>query len=137
MPCDYYSMDSFFWLVSKRVQAQNIPRCIGKRPLVSQNKLWYGISMLKLVDFYADWCGPCHQMEPILTELKTELEGKIEFEMLDVDDPQHQSKVQDLGVMSIPTYVIEKDGEEVARKIGAMPKETMLHWIESVLQETQ
>ncbi len=76
-------------------------------------------------------------MEPILTELKTELEGKIEFEMLDVDDPQHQSKVQDLGVMSIPTYVIEKDGEEVARKIGAMPKETMLHWIESVLQETQ
>jgi thioredoxin 1 len=91
--------------------------------------------MLKLIDFYADWCGPCHQMAPILQELEQELAGKLEFVELDVDDPQHQAKVQETGVMSIPTYLIEKDGEEVARKIGAMPKESMLYWIESVLKE--
>ncbi len=87
--------------------------------------------MLKLIDFYADWCGPCQMMNPILAELEKEMLGQVEFVKVNVD--QEQSKAADYGVLSIPTYVIEKEGKEMSRKIGAMSKETLKNWIQPYL----
>ena len=69
-----------------------------------------------------------------MKELEEELAGKLEFAELDVDDPANQAKVQGAGVMSIPTFIIEKDGEEVDRKLGAMPKDAMMQWIQQCLE---
>ena len=80
--------------------------------------------MIKLLDFWAEWCGPCKFMTPILEEIKTELAGKVEIEEINVDEKQDMAaKYQ---VMSIPTYVIEKDGKEVERIIGATAKDNLL-----------
>ena len=84
-----------------------------------------------LLDFWADWCPPCKVMNPTIDELEKELAGKVEFVKYDVD--QNASAAQKYGVMSIPTYVIEKDGKEVARVSGAKPKEEFKRWIEEHL----
>lgn len=80
--------------------------------------------MLKIIDFWATWCGPCKMMEPILGEIKQELVGKAEVEEIDVD--QQPDQASQLGVLSIPTYVIMKDGKEVDRIIGFTPKQAFL-----------
>jgi thioredoxin 1 len=80
--------------------------------------------MIKLLDFWAEWCGPCKFMEPILEELEKELSGKVKIEKINVDE--NQDKSQEFGVMSIPTYVIVKDDKEVERIIGATSKENLL-----------
>ncbi|MBD3365912.1 thioredoxin [candidate division WWE3 bacterium] len=84
--------------------------------------------MTKVIDFYADWCGPCKVMKPIFAELKEEYEGKVEFESIDVEE--NGSMASKYQVMSIPTFVILKDEKEVARRLGAMPKEAFKSWIE-------
>ena len=87
--------------------------------------------MIQLIDFFAEWCGPCKIMEPIFIELEKEFEGKVEFKRLDVEaEGEMAAKYQ---VMSIPTFVILKDGKEKDRKIGAMPKELLRAWISSNL----
>lgn len=72
-------------------------------------------------------------MKPVVEQLKKEMADTLEFVEIDVDDPQHQEKVMRAGVMSIPTFVLERDGEEIDRKLGAMPKDAMVAWIQSHL----
>ncbi|TSC63670.1 MAG: thioredoxin 1 [Microgenomates group bacterium Gr01-1014_93] len=80
--------------------------------------------VVKLLDFWAPWCGPCKIMNPIIEELEKELGGKVEFVKINVDEDPAQS--QKYRVMSIPTYVIEKDGKEIGRKIGVTPKAELI-----------
>ncbi len=80
--------------------------------------------MVKLYDFWAPWCGPCKMMNPILDELEKQFEGKVEFVKINADeDPATTAK---FGVMGLPTFVVEKDGQEVNRRVGFTPKEEMV-----------
>ena len=72
-----------------------------------------------LVDFYADWCGPCKMMAPVVAELAAEYEGKCKVFKCNVDE--NMNLAQKYGVMSIPNVVILKDGQLADRKVGAMP----------------
>jgi thioredoxin len=72
-----------------------------------------------LVDFYADWCGPCRMVSPILESLSREYEGKVKFVKINTDDSQELA--MKLGIMSIPTVMIFKGGEMKARIVGAGP----------------
>lgn len=69
-----------------------------------------------LVDFFAEWCGPCKMAAPVIEELAGEYEGKLVIGKIDVD--QNQETAGKFGVMSIPTIIMFKDGEEVDRKTG-------------------
>ncbi len=88
--------------------------------------------MITVLDFYADWCGPCKAMDPILHEVEEELKGKLTFEKIDVDAETERSA--EFGVMSIPTYVVMKDGQEVARMIGYVPKSEFKSKLESYIK---
>jgi thioredoxin 1 len=87
--------------------------------------------VLKLVDFTAVWCPPCQMMKPVFAELEKELAGRVAFEAVDVDNNPERAK--HYGVMSVPTFVLEKDGTEVGRLIGAQPKEEMKTWLNKYL----
>lgn len=73
-----------------------------------------------LVDFYADWCGPCKMIAPIVAQLATEYEGKVKVGKLDVDS--NGLTAQNYRVMSIPTLLIFKNGQVVDTIVGAVPK---------------
>lgn len=77
--------------------------------------------MIKILDFWATWCGPCKFMEPVIEELEKEYHGKLEIEKINVDENQELAAKH--GVMSIPTYIIEKEGIEQERIVGATQKE--------------
>ncbi|MBI2040153.1 thioredoxin [Candidatus Microgenomates bacterium] len=84
---------------------------------------------VKLLDFWAPWCGPCHVMTPVLEEIKKEMGDKVEIEEINVDEkPEEASK---FGVMSIPTYIILRDNKEVGRKIGVTPKAELIKLLQS------
>lgn len=74
-----------------------------------------------LVDFWAEWCGPCKRLEPIIEELAEDMQGDVAFGKMDVDE--NNEKPSEFGVSSIPTMAIFKDGEAVDKMIGALPKE--------------
>ena len=77
--------------------------------------------MIKILDFWATWCGPCKFMEPIIEELETEFKGKLEIEKINVDE--NQQRTLEHGVMSIPTYIIMKNDKEQERIVGATSKD--------------
>ena len=80
--------------------------------------------MIIVLDFWAEWCGPCKFMEPLIDELEKELKGKVEFEKINVDE--NQEKAAQFQVMSIPTYIFMRDNQEVERIIGATQKENFV-----------
>jgi thioredoxin 1 len=84
-----------------------------------------------LVDFWAEWCGPCKMIAPVLEELATELDDQLTIGKVDVDE--NQSTPQAYGVFSIPTLLLFKDGEPVERIVGFMPKPQLLSKLQPYL----
>ena len=84
-----------------------------------------------LVDFWADWCGPCKMIAPALEEISDELAGKVTIAKMDImENPEVPGRI---GVQSIPYLVLFKDGQPVADMLGARPKSQLKGWIESVI----
>jgi len=81
-----------------------------------------------VVDFWAEWCGPCKQIGPALEEISAEMDGRIKVAKVDVDSNPN-SAVQ-LGIRGIPALFIFKNGEVVSNKTGAAPKAALQSWIE-------
>ena len=84
-----------------------------------------------LVDFWAEWCGPCKQIAPALEEISASMGEKLTIAKINIDEnPTTPTK---FGVRGIPTLMLFKGGEVAATKIGAMPKNKLVEWIESVI----
>jgi thioredoxin 1 len=84
-----------------------------------------------LVDFWADWCGPCKMIGPALEEISDELADQVTIAKVDI--MESTKTASDFGVQSIPLMVLFKDGKPVAQKLGAAPKGQLKAWLESVL----
>ncbi|MBK7283084.1 MAG: thioredoxin TrxA [Sphingomonadales bacterium] len=84
-----------------------------------------------LVDFWAEWCGPCKMIGPSLEEISDELAGKVTIAKINIDEnPDAPSKY---GVRGIPTMILFKDGAPAATKVGAAPKSALKGWLEGEL----
>ncbi|MEO1090308.1 MAG: thioredoxin [Pseudomonadota bacterium] len=80
-----------------------------------------------LVDFWAEWCGPCLQIAPFLDEIASEYDGQIDVVKVNIDEnPMTPTKY---GVRGIPTLMIFKDGQAVSTKVGALPKSRLVDWV--------
>ena len=80
-----------------------------------------------VVDFWAEWCGPCKQIGPSLEELSDELDGKVKIVKVNVDE--NPNSPAQMGVRGIPALFLFKDGQVVSNKTGAAPKATLASWI--------
>ena len=80
-----------------------------------------------VVDFWAEWCGPCKMIAPALDEIATELDGKVKIAKINIDE--NPELAAQFGVRSIPTLMIFKGGEVADMKVGAAPKTALASWI--------
>ena len=82
-----------------------------------------------LIDFWAEWCGPCKEIAPILEEISNEMENKIKIIKINIDE--NPNIPNQYGVQSIPTLIIFKKGQPIATKVGNAIKSELLTWIET------
>ena len=82
-----------------------------------------------VVDFWAEWCGPCKMIAPALEELAGSMNGKVKIVKLNVDE--NPATAAKYGIMSIPTLMLFKNGELASRQVGAAPKQKLEAWINS------
>jgi len=84
-----------------------------------------------LVDFWAEWCGPCKQIAPALEQIATEMGGQLTVAKINIDE--NPTTPTRYGVRGIPTLILFKDGQVAATKVGALPKGKIVEWIQSAL----
>lgn len=84
-----------------------------------------------VVDFWAEWCGPCKALSPLLDEISTEMDGKVKIVKVNIEEaPEAPTKY---GVRGVPTLMIFKDGQVVDTRVGGMPKGQLSEWIEGAV----
>ncbi|MBN1441071.1 MAG: thioredoxin [Planctomycetes bacterium] len=84
-----------------------------------------------IVDFSAEWCGPCRMLGPIIEQLAVEYEGRVKVGKVDIDEAQEMAA--QFGIMSVPTVIFFKGGEKVGEMVGVKPKEKIKAQIEALL----
>ena len=84
-----------------------------------------------LVDFWAEWCGPCKQLSPILEEVAKDMGDKLTVLKINIDE--NPETPQKYGVRGIPTLMLFKNGEPVATKVGSLPKSSLISWLDGAL----
>jgi len=83
---------------------------------------------LVLVDFWAEWCGPCRQLLPTIEEISKEMNSTLKVVKVNIDEnPNTPAKY---GVRGIPTLILFKNGKQIATKVGSLPKSNLIEWIE-------
>lgn len=101
--------------------------------ITSENLVQETATGLTLVDFWADWCGPCHMLEPVLEELAEDFDGQVNFAAIDVEE--NQELAEQFQVMSLPTLILFKDGEAKEKITGYKPKQALQQYLTKKVAE--